>query len=85
MTKDKATSYSYRTADENKRLDMLLVQLGNAERLRKRHAQVAADTVAMLRAEDLDGSCLGSWEAIASQLGITRQAAQQRFNRLGIK
>lgn len=75
----------YRTQDEEKALAKMLDELGRAEVARKKAEQRVADAVGLLRAENLDGSCLGSWEAIAAMLGITRQGAQQRFNRLGIR
>lgn len=75
---------NYRTMDEEKKLKAMLSDLAAGERKRRLAEQAVDDLVGMLRAEALDGTCLGSWEAIGSALGITKQAAHQRFRRKGL-
>jgi hypothetical protein len=36
--------------------------------------------VAMLKSPDLDGRCEATWTEVGNALGITRQAAQQRYS-----
>lgn len=40
------------------------------------------DIVAVLRSPGLDGFCDATWESIAIDLGVTRQAVQQRYRHL---
>lgn len=75
---------NYRTSDEDRKLQKMLSELVLLEQHRRRAEQKVDDLVCMLRAEALDGTCLGSWEAIGSALGITKQAAHQRFRRKGL-
>lgn len=41
--------------------------------------QEIRDTVAMARADDLDGKPMMMWWEIAHNLGVSKQAAQQRY------
>ena len=43
------------------------------------------DAIAMLRSPDVDGYCIASWSEIAEALGMTKQGAQQRYNRKGLE
>lgn len=51
------------------------VHLANAQ-------QRVKDAVAMGRASDLDGHCALSWEEIGQALGVSKQAAQQRYGHI---
>lgn len=42
------------------------------------------DAVAILRSPDSNGWCLASWQEVGDALGISRQAAQQRYSRKGL-
>lgn len=42
------------------------------------------DAVSILRSPDVNGYCLASWQEVGDALGVSRQAAQQRYNRRGL-
>lgn len=61
-----------------------LAQLNKLAMQRRALDDLMNDHVAVLRAADMDGHCEASWQEIGDALGITRQAAQQKFARRGL-
>lgn len=74
----------YRTETEERRRALLLRDLMKAKTSYDNAVRRLEDAVGICRAPDLDDSCLVSWDDIGRVLGITKQAAQQRFARRGI-
>jgi hypothetical protein len=62
----------------------LLKGLSGLEQRRHLASRAVDDAVAVLRSPDSEGYCLASWQDVASALGITKQAAQQRYSRKGL-
>lgn len=62
----------------------LLAEL-HAMNVRLENLQTAVnDGVATLRSPDTEGWCLATWDEVGAALGISRQAAQQRYSRRGL-
>lgn len=62
----------------------LLKGLADLEERRTLAARAVDDAVSILRSPDSEGWCLASWSEVAAALGITKQAAQQRYGRKGL-
>jgi hypothetical protein len=69
--------------DERTRAKMLKEMMAAAVALQKAQQRVK-DAVAMGRASDLEGHCALSWEEIGRALGVTKQAAQQRYGHIAL-
>lgn len=61
-----------------------LAELAQLEEARAQATLLVDQLVLLLRSPDLDGFCPCSWSEIADALGVTRQAAQQRYGRRGL-
>lgn len=62
----------------------LLKGLRALEERRILAARAVDDAVAMLRSPDAEGWCLASWSEVGEALGLSKQAAQQRYSRKGL-
>lgn len=75
---------TYRTNQEEQAARKLLTHLRyQAEALALAQKRLD-DAVAVCRTADIEDNCLVGWAAIGQVLGITKQAAQQRYRRRGI-